>query len=79
MMVIALALPVRVELKVTRLPLNHSAPALPIAMERPLRSNIATSLPPSPMTAISESGTASSLASSDTAVPLLASGCVMSR
>src|SRR5476649_485624 len=56
-----------------------SGVALPIAMLRPLRSNIATSLPPSPITAISTNGTANSFASSDNAAPLLASGWVMSR
>ena len=53
--------------------------AFPMAILRPLRSNIATSLPPSPMTAISSSGIANSFASSDSATPLFASGWVMSR
>ena len=53
--------------------------ALPMAMLRPARSNIATSLPPSPMTAISASGIPNSFAISANAAPLLASGWVMSR
>jgi hypothetical protein len=53
--------------------------ALHMAMLRPLRSNIATSLPPSPITAISARGTAKRFAISDNALPLLACGWVMSR
>src|ERR1700733_476673 len=53
--------------------------ALPMAMLRPLRSNIATSLLPSPIAAISANGIPNSFAISVNATPLLASGWVMSR
>src|ERR1700733_8529654 len=53
--------------------------ALPMAMLRPLRSNIATSLLPSPIVAISANGIFNSFAISVNATPLLASGWVMSR
>ena len=77
---IALAKPSSPLLSVTKSAACRTAGlALPMAMLRPLRSNIATSLPPSPMTAISASGTANSFAISDSATPLLASGWVMSR
>src|SRR5260370_10104864 len=56
-----------------------SSLAFPIAMLSPLCANIATSLLPSPMVAISSGGTASCLASASSAAPLLASLWVTSR
>src|SRR5262249_19383660 len=55
------------------------APALPIAMLRPACSNMAMSLPPSPITATSLGCTDSRSAIASSAPPLLASGCVISR
>jgi hypothetical protein len=52
---------------------------LPIAMLRPLLRNISTSFGMSPIVAISLVGTDSRFDSVETTVPLLASGCVISR